>query len=306
MRPVPPVRLSKSRRECRRVRPDRMSCCTKEIIRMSIQERYDLVILGSGSTAFAAAPHAAELSKSAVMTECRTVGGTCANRGCLPSKNLIEAARLVYDAAHPRYPGLTPVHMPVNWAELVAQKDEIVQEFRAHKYESLLDEPERIQLVSGQARLLSDHEVEVRTPDGTRRLVGDQLLIATGSLPAIPPVPGLSDVPYLTSDLLSSADDPWGTELREQPRSLLILGGGYIALELGQMFARFGTEGTLVTRGKSILSGYEPEIAEALTEILQEEGLRIVTGVQVRGVRSEGEGIALSVRLHGSRKTLSP
>ena len=272
---------------------------------MSTQERYDLVILGSGSTAFAAALHAAELGKSAVMTEFRTVGGTCANRGCLPSKNLIEAARLVYDAAHPRYPGLTPVHMPVNWAELVAQKDEIVQEFRAHKYESLLDEPERIQLVSGQARLLSDHEVEVRTPDGTRRLVGDQLLIATGSLPAIPPVPGLSVVPYLTSDLLSSADDPWGTELREQPRSLLILGGGYIALELGQMFARFGTEVTLVTRGKSILSGYEPEIAEALTEILQEEGLRIVTGAQVRGVRSEGEGIALSVQRHGSQQTFT-
>src|SRR5260370_166256 len=272
---------------------------------MSTQERYDLVILGSGSTAFAAALHAAELGKSAVMTEFRTVGGTCVNRGCLPSKNLIEAARLVYDAAHPRYPGLTPVHMPVNCAELVAQKDEIVQEYRAHKYESLLDEPERIQLVSGQARLFSDHEVEVRTPDGTRRLVGDQLLIATGSLPAIPPVPGLSDVPYLTSDLLTSADDPWGTELREQPRSLLILGGGYIALELGQMFARFGTEVTIVTRGKSLLSGYEPEIAEVLTEILQEEGLRIVTGAQVRGAERSGEGVALSLQRHGSQQTFT-
>ncbi len=271
----------------------------------SPQERYDLVILGSGSTAFAAALHAAELGNTAVMTEFRTVGGTCANRGCLPSKNLIEAARLVYDAAHPRYPGLTPVHMPINWAELVAQKDEIVSEYRAHKYESLLDEPERIQIVSGQAQLLSDHEVEVRTPDGTRRLVGEQLLIATGSAPSIPHVPGLSDVPYLTSDLLSSADDPWGTELREQPRSLLILGGGYIALELGQMFARFGTQVTLVTRGKSILSGYEPEIAGALTEILQEEGIRIVTGAQVRGVERAGEGVALSVKLHGSQHTFT-
>jgi mercuric reductase len=271
----------------------------------SMQERYDLVILGSGSTAFAAALHAAELGKSAVMTEFRTVGGTCANRGCLPSKNLIEAARLVYDAAHPRYPGLSPVRMPVNWAELVAQKDEIIQEYRAHKYESLLDEPERIQFVSGQARLLSGHEVEVQSADGPRRLIGDQILIATGSAPSIPHVPGLSNVPYLTSDLLSSADDPWGRELREQPRSLLILGGGYIALELGQMFARFGTEVTLVTRGSTILSGYEPEIAEALTEILQEEGLRIVTGAQVRGVRSEGEGIALSVQRHGSQQTFT-
>src|SRR5579859_3484039 len=113
------------------------------------------------------------------MTEYRTVGGTCANRGCLPSKNLIEAARLVYHAAHPRYPGLSPVQIPVSWAELVAQKDEIVQEYRAHKYESLLDDPERIQIVPGQARLVSDHEVEVRGADGTRRLVGEQILIAT-------------------------------------------------------------------------------------------------------------------------------
>ena len=271
----------------------------------SMQERYDLVILGSGSTAFAAALHAAELGKTVVMTESRTVGGTCANRGCLPSKNLIEAARLVYDAAHPRYPGLTPVRMPFSWAELVAQKDEIIQEYRAHKYESLLDDPDHMQVVPGQARLVSDHEVEVQSADGARRLIGSQFLIATGSAPSIPQVPGLADVPYLTSDLLSAADDPWGTELREQPRSLLILGGGYIALELGQMFARFGTEVTLVTRGRTILSGYEPEIADALTEILQEEGLRIVTGAWVRGVRSEGEGVALSVQRHGSQQTFT-
>src|SRR6266699_638796 len=263
----------------------------------SMQERYDLVILGSGSTAFAAALHAAELGKSAVMAEFRTVGGTCANRGCLPSKNLIAAARLVYDAAHPRYPGLTPIHMPFSWAELVAQKDEIIKEYRAHKYESLLDDPDQIQVVPGQAALVSDHEVEVSTPDGPCR--------ATGSLPAIPQVPGLSDVPYLTSDLLSSADDPWGTELHEQPRSLLILGGGYISLELGQMFARFGTEVTLVTRGSTILSGYQPEIAEALTEILQEEGLSIVTGAQVCSVGRSGEGVALSLQRHGSQQTLS-
>jgi mercuric reductase len=271
----------------------------------STQERYDLVILGSGSTAFAAALHAAELGKTVVMTESRTVGGTCANRGCLASKNLIEAARLVYDAAHPRYSGLTPVHMPFSWAELVAQKDEIIHEYRAHKYESLLDDPEHIQVVPGQTRLVSDHEVAVWNADGVRRLVGEQILIATGSAPSIPGLPGLADVPYLTSDLLSSSDDPWGTELREQPRSLLILGGGYIALELGQMFARFGTQMTLVTRGSTILSGYEPEIAEALTEILQEEGLRIVTEAQVCGVRSEGERVALSVKLQGSQETLS-
>src|SRR5437763_2754389 len=262
----------------------------------STKERYDLVILGSGSTALAAALHAAQIGKSAVMTEIRTVGGTCANRGCLPSKNLIEAARLVYDAAHPRYPGLSPVRMPVNWAELVVQKDEIIQEYRTHKYESLLDDPDHMQVVHGQARLVSDHEVEVQSAGDVRRLVGEQILIATGSAPGIPSIEGLDKVHYLTSDLLSASDDPWHTQLCEQPRSLLILGGGYIALELGQMFVRFGTNVTLLTRGKRILSGHEPEIAKALTEILQEEGLRIVTGAQVRGVERVGEGVTLVVQ----------
>src|SRR5438874_12129361 len=109
------------------------------------------------------------------------------------------------------------------------------------------------------------------------RLVLARLYCLSGNFSRLP---GLSDVPCLTSDLLSSADDLWDTELREQPRSLLILGGGYIALELGQMFARFGTQVTLVTHRRRILSGYEPEIAVALTEILQEEGLRVVTSAQ--------------------------
>src|SRR2546421_5557427 len=107
--------------------------------------------------------------------------------------------------------------MPFSWAELVAQKDEIIQEYRAHKYESLLDDPDHMQVVPGQAHLVSDHEVEVQSTDGVRRLVGEQILIATGSAPSIPTLPGLSDIPYLTSDLLSSSDDPWETELREQP-----------------------------------------------------------------------------------------
>src|SRR5256885_10330441 len=114
----------------------------------STKERYDLVILGSGSTAFAAALHAAELGKSAVMTESRLVGGTCTNRGCLPSKNLIEAARLVYDAAHPRYPGLSAVQMEIRWASLLAQKDELIREYRLDKYEHLLGGPEHLQVIA--------------------------------------------------------------------------------------------------------------------------------------------------------------
>ena len=273
-----------------------------------MQEWYDLVILGSGSTAFAAAIHAQELGKTAVMTEGRTLGGTCVNRGCLPSKNLIEAARLVYDAAHPRYPGLTPGRLGVDFPALIAQKDEVIREYRDQHYDSLVDDTNEggqppIQVVPGHVAFVDPHTVLVTANDGTsRRIAGSQLLIATGSSPLIPAISGLSETPYLTSDLLTSQEE---MELTVLPRSLLILGGGYIALELGQMFARFGTEVTLVTRGKSILSGYEPEIVEALTEILLGEGLRIVTGAQVRGVRSEGEGVAVLVQRYGSQQTFT-
>ena len=275
---------------------------------MSTQEHYDLLILGSGSTAFAAAIHAQELGKTAVMIEGRTLGGTCVNRGCLPSKNLIEAARLVYAAAHPRYPGLTPARLDVDFPALIAQKDEVIREYRDQHYNSLVDGTDEegrppIQVVPGQVAFVDPHTVLVTAPDGTsRRLAGSQVLIATGSSTRIPDIPGLSETPYLTSDLLISQEE---VELTELPRSLLILGGGYIALELGQMFARFGSQVTLVTRGPSILSGYEPEIADALTEILREEGLQIVTGVQVRTVGRAGAGVTLVMQQHGSSRTLT-
>src|SRR5713226_2048014 len=97
---------------------------------MAAAQSFDLVILGSGSTAFAAALRAQELGKTVVMTEERTLGGTCVNRGCLPSKNLIEAAKLLHDARHPRYPGLTPAELRLDFRKLVEQKDEIVLGYR--------------------------------------------------------------------------------------------------------------------------------------------------------------------------------
>src|SRR5574341_1388611 len=204
---------------------------------VQMTNQFDLVILGSGSTAFAAAIRAAELGKTAAMTEIRTLGGTCVNRGCLPSKNLIEAARIVWEAAHPRYTGLAPVKMNVNFAELIAQKQEVVEVYRGKKYQSILSDDENIQIFDGRAELVDAHTVRV----GKDVLIGDQILVATGTRPIIPSIEGLDRVPYLTSDLLTTDE---GMELTELPESLIIIGAGYIALELGQMFHRFGTRVT--------------------------------------------------------------
>src|SRR5260370_12662560 len=126
---------------------------------MSPAEKFDLVILGSGSTAFAAALRAQELGKTAVMTEERTLGGTCVNRGCLPSKNLIEAARLLHDARNPRYPGLKPCEMELDFSALIGQKDEVVHAYRKKKYEGLV--AGRVHIEKGHVQFVDPHTVEV-------------------------------------------------------------------------------------------------------------------------------------------------
>ena len=258
---------------------------------MTTQHRYDLVILGSGSTAFAAALRAAELGKRAVMTENRTVGGTCVNRGCLPSKNLIEAARIVHEAAHPRYDGLAPATIAVDFPALITQKDAVVHAYRAKKYASVADRLTDLDLLEGDARFADPHTVLV---DG-HRIEADRILVATGSRPSVPALSGLDSVPYLTSDLLD-ADE--AGRLTELPESIIVLGGGYIAVELAQMFARLGSRVTIVARSE-LLRGYEPELGRTLGEVFQTEGIEVITSARIERV----EGDAREVRVQAETPT---
>jgi mercuric reductase len=254
-------------------------------------DQFDLVILGSGSTAFAAALTAQELGKTAVMTEERTIGGTCVNRGCLPSKNLIEAAKLLHEARHPRYPGLTQSAMGLDFAALIAQKDAVIRDYREKKYASLLGG--QVHMATGHVQFVDAYTVAV---DGTQ-LRGHTVLIATGSRPVLPTIAGLEHVPYLTSDLLTS-DEP--LELRELPTSLLIVGGGYIALELGQMFQRFGTEVTLFARSQQLLAhGCEPEAGHTIGQLLADEGVQVITHAVVTRVRQEDNTVIATVDVNG-------
>jgi mercuric reductase len=257
----------------------------------------DLVILGAGSTAFAAALKAAELGATVVMTESRTIGGTCVNRGCLPSKNLIEAARLFHDAHRPRYPGLLPKGMGLDFAALVAQKDEVVERYRERKYQRLIRDDHTIRVVPGHAEFLDATTVRV----GARRLRAGRFVVATGSRPALPPVEGLHQVPYLTSDLLTAGE---GQALTELPRSLIVIGGGYVALELGQMFHRFGSEVTLLVRGPALLPGCEPAIGESLLRLLRDEGLRVRLRATPERVRRDGAGVAVTATTEGVSREL--
>lgn len=257
-----------------------------------MSDEFDLLILGSGSTAFAAAIRAADLGARVAMVERRTLGGTCANRGCLPSKNLIEAARIVREAAHPRYAGLTPAEVGVDFGALVAQKDDVVREYRAKKYASVADGLTDLELLEGDATFVDSHTVQA----GDRQVFGDRILIATGSRPTIPAIPGLDAISYLTSDLLDA--DEVG-RLTELPASLAVLGGGYVAVELAQMFARLGSRVTMVARSE-LLSGYEPELGRILTDVFQAEGIEVLTGARVNQVRGDARGVELAIEQGGA------
>jgi len=190
-------------------------------------QKFDLVILGSGSTAFAVAIRAAELGKAVAMTENRTLGGTCVNRGCLPSKNLIAAANIIHDAAHPRYPGIEAARLRFNFSDLVRQKDEVISYYRDKKYQSIVGD--RISVLEGSVRFVERNAVQV----GDVRLEADRFLIATGSQPFIPSLEGLDKIQFLTSDLLTSQED-----VESQ-------GAARIAHDRRRRLHRFGTRSVL-------------------------------------------------------------
>ena len=258
---------------------------------------FDFLILGAGSTAFAAAIKASELGAKVAMIERRTLGGTCANRGCLPSKNLLEAARIVWQAAHPRFPGLQPAPMGIDFAALINQKDDVVHAYRAQRYEQVAEGLEGLELFTGDARFDDPTTISM---DGTT-VGADRLLIATGSRPTVPPIPGLDSIPFLTSDLLDADEEGRLTAL---PESLVVLGGGYVAAELAQLFARFGSRVTIVQRGERLLARYEPELGDLLGSIFRSEGIDLLTGATVEKVQGDAAEIAVDVEVLGERRTI--
>ncbi|HZS83075.1 MAG TPA: mercury(II) reductase [Stellaceae bacterium] len=247
---------------------------------------YDLVVIGAGSAGFSAAITAAEQGAQVALIGSGTIGGTCVNIGCVPSKTLIRAAETLHNArVAARFAGITAEAKLTNWQETVRQKNALVSELRQAKYIDLLPAYNGIAYREGPARLV-EGGVEV---NGARVTAG-KTIIATGARPAVPAIPGIESVPYLTS---TSALD-----LENLPNSLLVIGGGYIGAELAQMFARAGVRVTLVCRSR-LLPEAEPEIGAALTRYFEDEGIAIVSGIAYREIRRTGSGISLIVTRDG-------
>ncbi|MFI7493823.1 mercury(II) reductase [Kocuria sp. M4R2S49] len=242
---------------------------------------FDLAVVGSGGGAFAAAIRATSLGLRVVLIERATIGGTCVNTGCVPSKALLAAADARSTAADAtRFPGVAADPRPVDMAGVVAGKDSLVEGMRAEKYADLVDD-HGWDLRRGTAAFGGTAEgpvLEVTDADGAVGTVrARHYLVATGSAPWAPPITGLDGVDHLTSTT--------AMELEEPPGSMLVLGGGYVALEQAQLFARLGCEVTVLARSR-LLSGEEPEVSRALLEVLADEGVRVVPRATVESVRA--------------------
>jgi mercuric reductase len=238
---------------------------------------FDLVIIGSGSAAFAAALKAAEHESKVAMVEKGTIGGTCVNVGCVPSKNLLRAGELRYYDSNREFPGIKPGRTTMEFRRVIAQKDQIVRGLRKEKYSDVLRSLPSAKLFRGKARFVSKTRVKV---DGIN-VDGRKFIVASGSSPRIPEIPGIDRVHYLTNvEALS---------LKDRPDSMVIVGGRALGLEFAQMYAHMGTKVTLLQRSERIIPEEEPVISDALRQYLEEEGIKIKTGVQVRKIDEENE-----------------
>lgn len=258
------------------------SCCGNE-------RGLHLIIVGGGSAAFAAASKAVELGAARVtlINGGLPIGGTCVNTGCVPSKTLIRAAESLHRAQRTPFDGIEVNGLISNFKAIIQEKRDLVEQLRQAKYLDVVADLEQVRLVRGRARFVDSHTIEVNN----ETITGDRVLIATGTSPFIPPIPGLAESGYLTNESLF--------ELDSLPESLIVLGGRYIALECAQMMARFGARVTVLQRSGRILPTETPDLTDALTEYLQSEGIVIVTGVSVQTVRRDCDQVTVEAEVDG-------
>lgn len=236
-----------------------------------------VAILGSGSAAFACAIRAAQEGARVTMIEHATLGGTCVNVGCVPSKIMIRGAQIAHQAKHHPFDGLGKTTLATDRRRMLVQQQARVDELRAAKYQAILDANPGIALVRGRARFEAPFAIEVRRESGTlEEIRADRVLIATGASPAAPPIPGLGQTPFWTSTEALVAE--------EIPREMIVLGGSVVGLELGQAFARLGARVTVLELMDRLLPTEDEEISRGLREALEAEGIAIRTGFRTESV----------------------
>lgn len=235
--------------------------------------RYDLVVVGAGSGGYAAARTARDLGASVALVDHGPLGGLCILRGCMPSKTLIATGDLAQEIRESEILGVRAGEPQIDFAAVMARKREVIAGFAAYRVEALRSFP----LYEGLARFVAPDALQV----GDETLLrAAHFVVATGSVVAPPAVPGLAETGYLDSDA--------ALDLERLPASLVVLGGGYVAAELGQFFSRVGVPTTILIRGKHLLSHEDKDVGDALTFYFRQEGIRVESGAQLTRVERRG------------------
>jgi pyruvate/2-oxoglutarate dehydrogenase complex dihydrolipoamide dehydrogenase (E3) component len=252
-------------------------------------QHYEAVVIGAGQAGVPLATTLAKAGRKTALVEREHVGGTCINEGCTPTKTMVASAKVAYFDRRSEEYGVSNGQVAVDMIRVRQRKREIVDSFRSGGERRLHDAG--VELIMGEARFSGPKDLEVRLNDGgeTIRLTADNIFINTGARPANPPVEGLDSVPTLNSTTIM--------ELDEVPEQLLVLGGSYVGLEFAQMFRRFGSEVTVVQRGKQLMSREDTDVAEAVAEIVRQDGIEVLLETQAqRAEQTEDGKIRLTVR----------
>jgi pyruvate/2-oxoglutarate dehydrogenase complex dihydrolipoamide dehydrogenase (E3) component len=248
--------------------------------------KYDAVVIGSGQAGNPLCQKLADLGWTVALIEKEHLGGTCVNTGCTPTKTMIASAQVAHYARNAAKWGVRAGEVRVDMPAVVARKDKVVAQWRSGQ-EKKVAQRKGLHLYRGHARFTGPHRVRV----GDQELESERIFIDTGGRPVISPLQGLDRIDYLTNASIM--------ELREVPEHLVVLGGGYIGLEFGQMFRRFGSEVTVVDRGESLLSHEDLDVSRELQKALEGEGVRCVLNATTSRVEKQDGRVALEVRVEG-------
>ena len=259
---------------------------------------YDAIIIGAGQGGTPLATALAREGWRTSLVEEKHVGGTCVNEGCTPTKTMVASARAAYMGRRASDYGVSMGKVAVDMEKVRQRKRDMVNSFRRGS-ENRIRDTENLDLFMGRARFTDRHSISITMNSGEeKRLKAERIFLNTGTRPRIPELEGIEDVPYLTSTTVM--------ELDTLPGQLLIIGGGYIGLEFGQMFRRFGSDVTIIHRGPQLLMREDPDIAEEVLDIVREDGVEVLlntTPISAKIFR--GSWVELTLKGDNGEKTVA-
>jgi len=265
---------------------------------MTPTTHYDAIVIGAGQAGVPLSTALARAGWKTALIERVHVGGTCINEGCTPTKTMVASARVAYLARRGADYGVQTGPVSVDMSKVRQRKRNIVESFRTSD-QRRIEKTEGVDLLMGESSFTGPKTLEVRLNNGeTRQLTAATILINAGARPAKPSLTGIEDVATLDSTSIM--------ELDEIPEHLLIVGGGYIGLEFGQMFRRFGSQVTVIQRGANLLAREDPDVAEEVANIMREDGLEVLLETKPVSVTQASQGnIHLTVQTKAGERTLT-